>query len=88
MDAHKTLHQPIPAGFNSFLYTIDGKVSIGTPNPAKLIDGHHTVTLTNQPSLTGVTVTTYDQPANFVLFAGKPLNEPVVQHGSVMSSAR
>lgn len=88
LEPHKTLHQPIPAGFNSFLYTIDGKVSVGTPNPSKLIDGHNTVTLTNKSGQDGITVTTYDQPANFVMLAGQVLNEPIVQHGPFVMNSR
>lgn len=88
LDAHTTLHQPIEKGWNSFLYTVEGKVSIGTPNPNKLIDGHHTVTLTNKEGEGGITVTTYDQPANFVFLAGEMLNEPIYQHGPFVMTSR
>lgn len=30
---------------------------------------------------TGVSVKTFDSPADFVLISGEPTNEPVVQHG-------
>jgi redox-sensitive bicupin YhaK (pirin superfamily) len=88
MDAHKTLHQPITPGWNSFLYSIDGKISVGTPNPKKLIDAHNTITLTNEAGQDGITVTTFDEPANFVFLAGEVIGEPIMQHGPFVLTSR
>ena len=36
----------------------------------------------------GVTVKTFDSPADFVLISGEPTNEPVVQHGPFVMNTR
>ena len=43
------------------------------------MDPHHTVVLSAKGN--GITVTTKDQPASFVLLSGRPNNEPIVQYG-------
>jgi len=88
LQPHTTLNHRVAKGFNSFLYTLQGKISVGTPDSAKLIGAHNTVTLTNDSDADGVTITTFDQAAELVLLAGKPINEPVVQHGPFVMSTR
>jgi redox-sensitive bicupin YhaK (pirin superfamily) len=88
LEAHKTFQQPIPKDFNSFLYTLGGKISVGTPNDKKLIEAHHTVTLTREKNQEGITVTTFDEPANFIFLAGKILDEPIVQHGPFVMNSK
>lgn len=88
MEAGLTLHQPITPGWNSFLYSIEGKIAVGTPDKTKCIDAHNTITLTNAPGQDGVTVTTFDEPASFVFLAGQMINEPVVQHGPFVLTSR
>ena len=61
LEPHTTLHQPISKGWNAFIYSLDGAISVGTPNKSKLISAHHTITLTNKDGQDGVTVTTFDQ---------------------------
>jgi redox-sensitive bicupin YhaK (pirin superfamily) len=81
-------------GFNAFLYTIDGVIAVGSDAAAeaakgKVIEAHHTVTLTNDGGLDGVTVAAGgDQPANFVLIAGEIIDEPIVQHGPFVMTSR
>lgn len=36
----------------------------------------------------GVTVKTFDSPADFVLISGEPTNEPIVQHGPFVMNTR
>jgi hypothetical protein len=47
----------------------------------------HPVQITLTPEGDGITVVTKDKPCDFVLLAGTPLGEPVVQHGPVSSPA-
>lgn len=71
------LNHPIPAGWNSFIYTLDGEVFVG--NSDKACEPHYTITLTGKGD--GILLRTKSQSASFVLLAGKPHNEPIVQHG-------
>ncbi|XP_033057309.1 pirin [Trachypithecus francoisi] len=71
--------QPIPKGWTSFIYTISGDVYIGPDDAQKKIEPHHTAVLGEGDS---VQVENKDPKRNhFVLIAGEPLREPVVQHG-------
>jgi len=89
MDAHSTLNQPIPSGWNAFIYSIGGDIAVGpNPDPKKMIEAHHTITLTRGDDLSGVTVTTFEKAANFVLLCGEPINEPIVQHGPFVMNTR
>lgn len=89
LQPHTTLRQPIAKGHNSFLYTIDGPISVGEEGDAKSkewIQPFHTVTLTNDGKEDGVTIRSGAAAANFVLLAGKPIGEPIVQHGQQHSA--
>ncbi|XP_022418425.1 pirin isoform X1 [Delphinapterus leucas] len=71
--------QPIPKGWTSFIYTISGNVYIGPDDTQQKIEPHHTAVLGEGDS---VQVENKDPERNhFVLIAGEPLREPVVQHG-------
>ncbi|XP_072672739.1 pirin isoform X3 [Canis lupus baileyi] len=71
--------QPIPKGWTSFIYTISGNVYIGPDDAQQKIEPHHTAVLGEGDS---VQVENKDpERSHFVLIAGEPLREPVVQHG-------
>eukprot|EP01135_Chromosphaera_perkinsii_P004812 Nk52_evm43s296 gene=Nk52_evmTU43s296 len=85
IDPDSELNQPIPEGWNGFVYTLEGEASFGE----KGTEGkpHHTLVLSNEKGQSGLTVKTGKSPVHFVLICGQPLNEPVVQHGPfVMNS--
>ncbi|XP_032245420.1 pirin isoform X2 [Phoca vitulina] len=70
--------QPIPKGWTSFIYTISGNVCIGPDDAQQKIEPHHTAVLGEGDS---VQVENKDpERSHFVLIAGEPLREPVVQH--------
>jgi len=75
MEPKSTLNQPIPKGWNSFIYTLSGTGVYGGTKS----DAHYTLVL-NQ-SGDGLTVKSADTPLDFVLLAGRPINEPIVQYG-------
>ncbi|XP_006892455.1 PREDICTED: pirin [Elephantulus edwardii] len=71
--------QPIPKGWTSFIYTIAGNVYIGPDDAQQKIEPHHTAVLGKGDS---VQVENKDpERSHFVLIAGEPLGEPIVQHG-------
>ncbi|PWZ11545.1 Pirin-like protein [Zea mays] len=75
------LHQPVPEGWNAFVYVVDGEGVFGRETAT----AHHCLVL---GSGDGVSVWNRSaRPLRFVLAAGQPLGEPVVQHGPfVMNS--
>jgi hypothetical protein len=86
MQPNQVLHHKISQGWNSFLYSLEGKISVGSSS--KWIEAHNTITLTNTPDSDGITIRTGAEAAQFVLLAGKPIGEPVVQHGPFVMNDR
>ncbi|KAG8905817.1 hypothetical protein FRB99_008182 [Tulasnella sp. 403] len=76
--------QDIPAGWNAFFYTLQGKMLI----KEKKFEAYHTLLLSASEGETGVEVTAEEDDTRLVLFAGEPLNQPVVQIGPFVMNSR
>lgn len=78
--------QALPATHNAFVYVYRGTVRIGDGDAAMELDAQRMGVLGNDDRADGVTVTALE-PSRFLLIAGKPLGEPIVQYGPfVMNS--
>ena len=88
MSPHSTLHQPIESSWNSFVYTINGTAVYGDTKST----AHHTLALSHDSQdgkhTHGLTVTTGDESAEFVLISGQPTGESAVQHGPFVMNTR
>lgn len=72
--------QPIPAGWNSFVYVLSGSAQFGNPdNPIKG-DSYDTLVLSKDGEHIQVSNEESDM-CHFVLIGGQPLNEPIAQYG-------
>ncbi|MEP7096627.1 MAG: pirin family protein [Dokdonella sp.] len=77
--------EALPAGHNAFIYVYEGAVNVGDPAaneagaPRPVKKGEMGV-LSTSPDATGVTIVS-ETPAKLLLIAGKPLREPIAQHG-------
>ncbi|GAA6048540.1 hypothetical protein JCM3770_006543 [Rhodotorula araucariae] len=80
--------QAVPAGWNAFIYTLKGQTSVGaSSNSLAPIEQYHTAVLSNKDGESGVWLEAASDDVSFVLVAGEPLDQPVVQHGPfVMTS--
>jgi len=79
MNADTKLNQEIPSTWTAFIYVLKGAIKIGEDKNAKFIDAHNTVALNTNGN--GVTVHSGDQGGEIVIISGKPIGEPVIQHG-------
>ncbi|CAM0878044.1 unnamed protein product [Alopecurus aequalis] len=86
MQPGSQLHQPIPAGWNAFVYIIEGEGSFGSEKAAPAT-AHHCLVLGADRD--GLSVWNRSgAPLRFALAAGKPLKEPVVQQGPFVMNTR
>ncbi|KAI8062774.1 Pirin-like protein [Gilbertella persicaria] len=74
----KQLEQAIPADFNGFIYPLKGSVKFGD---VVTLDGTRQMLVLSQNGGTYVSVKSLSDDARFIMVAGKPLCEPVVQYG-------
>lgn len=81
----KTFQTALPDTHNAFVYSYEGVVEIGKGAGAKQLAGQSAGVLSAGDR---VRVTAKDSPARFILLAGKPLNEPIVQHGPFVMNTR
>ena len=75
------LHKSIPESWNAFVYVIEGEGLFGSQKS----NAHHVLELGDGDGLSVWNMSS--RPLRFVLVAGQPINEPVVQYGPfVMNS--
>lgn len=75
LDAGAAFEQPLPEGHNAFVYVYRGAVAIGT----ETVPMQRMAILGNAGD--GVRLAGGAESARAILIAGRPLKEPIVQHG-------
>jgi quercetin 2,3-dioxygenase len=73
----------IPAMNNAFIYVYRGAITIS----GKTLDENRMGILANSPQADGVTLSAA-APAKAILISGKPLGEPIVQHGPFVMNSK
>jgi redox-sensitive bicupin YhaK (pirin superfamily) len=73
----------LPADHNAFIYVYRGEVAVGGTQ----LGERHMGILANTPQADGV-VLIASGPAKAILVAGKPLGEPIVQHGPFVMNTK
>ncbi|XP_048855128.1 pirin isoform X1 [Brienomyrus brachyistius] len=71
--------QAVALGWTSFIYTLSGCLHVGPDMYQRKIDPHHTVVLDDGDCV--VVENKGSELCHFVLIAGEPINEPIVQRG-------
>lgn len=81
-----SLAQPLPAGHHGFVYTYRGTVEVG----GSAVPAQRMAILAQDPQADGVRLhnASADTPARALLIAGRPLNEPIAQHGPFVMNTR
>ena len=76
MPAGTRFEQPLPAAHNAFVYVYRGEIRIA----GQTVPAQRMAILGNEAQSEGVLIEA-SSDARLLLIAGKPLNEPIVQHG-------
>jgi len=76
---------PVKPGHNAFLYVYEGDVEAGPAGPSRALKTHSAGVLADGDR---IEVKAGTQGARFILLAGRPLNEPVVQYGPFVMNTR
>ena len=77
--------QPVKAGHNAFLYVYEGGVEVGPAGSTRALKTHSAGVLVAGDR---IEVKAGPEGARFILLAGRPLNEPVVQYGPFVMNTR
>jgi redox-sensitive bicupin YhaK (pirin superfamily) len=82
------LVQPIPSGWNTFAYSMNGTVTFGGGVQRRTIEAYHN-TVFEQAGDTIVAEVDADatEDARFIIAAGMPLDQPVVQYGPFVGTS-
>lgn len=78
-----TFQESIPEGYNAFIYVLEGEIRTGKEQHK----GSHGSCIVFKQDGDAIQVTS-DGPARFVVLAGKPIGEPIVQHGPFVMNTR
>ncbi|KAF8077994.1 RmlC-like cupin domain-containing protein [Lyophyllum atratum] len=81
-----TIFQDIPPSWTSFIYIIKGKVSVGSESIP--YDAFHALVFSNNANETGVSISALEDDTEFMLAAGEPLDQTVVQYGPFVMTNR
>ncbi len=82
--------QDIPSGWNTFVYVLEGEALFGPSDSGAATTGpaHTTLLLSNDHGETGLHVAAPTSACRFVVIGGKPIGEPIVQHGPFVMNSR
>jgi len=75
----------IPAGYHAFVYPFEGSVEVGPQGAVKRLSTHSAGILSEGDA---VELTGGPDGARFILLAGRPLLEPIVQYGPFVMNTR
>ncbi len=76
---------PLKADYNAFVYPFEGSVSVGPAGAARVLKTHSAGFLTAGDQ---VEATAGPEGARFLLLAGRPIGEPIVQYGPFVMNTR
>jgi redox-sensitive bicupin YhaK (pirin superfamily) len=85
LPAGAAFSHPIKSDYNAFVYPFEGSLSVHAASAARALQTHSAGFLSAGDS---VEVIAGPEGGRFLLLAGRPLNEPVVQYGPFVMNTR
>ncbi|KAI4605197.1 hypothetical protein J4E83_010740 [Alternaria metachromatica] len=81
--------QPLPKGWNAFAYLLNGTTIFSSDGVSRPIEQYHNVVFeSNGDSIEASVEEGADKPSRFILVAGLPLDQPIVQYGPFVVTSR
>ncbi|KAK8203913.1 RmlC-like cupin domain-containing protein [Phyllosticta capitalensis] len=84
--------QALPTGFNAFAYMLSGSAAFSdgpAPSSSQVVPQYHNVVFGSEGDGVAASVAPdAKEPARFILVAGLPLDQPIVQYGPFVVSSR
>jgi redox-sensitive bicupin YhaK (pirin superfamily) len=77
--------QPVASSYNAFVYPYEGEISVGPQDSAQQVETRSAALLSEGDR---IDVTAGAAGARFLVLAGRPLREPVVQYGPFVMNTR
>ncbi|KAL3475370.1 RmlC-like cupin domain-containing protein [Aspergillus californicus] len=75
------ISQPLPAGWNAFAYTLSGSAVFGSNDSTQVVKEFHNVVFEQGGDYVEISVPDNAEEARFIIVAGQPLDQKVVQYG-------
>lgn len=88
MQPGSKLEQPIPRGWNSFAYTLAGTTIFSSNGVSRPVEQYHNVVFEKEGDSIQAVVEEGAEEARFILVAGMPLDQPIVQYGPFVVTSR
>ena len=85
LPARAAFTHPVAQDHNAFLHAYEGSAEVGPAGAARPLKTHSAGVLSAGE---GIEVTAGAEGARFILLAGRPLREPVAQHGPFVMNTR
>ncbi|KAL2889023.1 Pirin [Ceratocystis lukuohia] len=83
------MSQTLPKGWNAFAYVLDGKATFGAGEDKKVVDMYHNVVFEQAGDTVEFAVDeAAEKECRFVIIAGLPLDQPIVQYGPFVVSSQ
>ncbi|CAN9177107.1 unnamed protein product [Alternaria alternata] len=90
-----SLHQSLPQTWNAFAYVLEGAIQVSNGNssdaksPSRSIGQFHMAVFEQEGDSVSISVSAdAKEAANFILVAGLPLDQPIVQYGPFVVTSR
>jgi redox-sensitive bicupin YhaK (pirin superfamily) len=85
LPARSEFAQAIKSGHSAFVYPYEGSIAIGPASARRSLTTHNAGVLSAGEK---IEIASEGGPARFILVAGKPLGEPIVQYGPFVMNTR
>lgn len=86
------MHQSLPQTWNAFAYILEGAIQVSngdTEAPSQSIGQFHMAVFEQEGDSVSISVSAdAKEAANFILVAGLPLDQPIVQYGPFVVTSR